>query len=197
MKLSERTMKNQKGVLGVLWLVVMVVFAPVAGFFINSDVFSSRSVLVLLMWTVVLLLPYVLIGRKSLYIIAASLLFADGFVNLFHWIVLKCPLNASSIFVFLNTNFNEASEFMAIKITPLLLLYVPYVLLFVLVLRNIPRLSLKSRGGVIVWSLLWLVVAVYFTDNIVNKRFLRLAVPDVERAFASFAAEWVAKNAGM
>jgi heptose-I-phosphate ethanolaminephosphotransferase len=156
---------------------------------LNADVFRFRSVLVILMWTVVLLIPYVLTQKKWLYITAASLLFVDGFINLFHWIVLKCPLNAASIFVFLNTNFNEASEFMAIKMTPLLLLYIPYIALFILVLRRIPRLSLQSKGEIIVWSALWLSVAIYFTDNIIHKRFLRLAVPDVECAVISFLQE--------
>lgn len=119
---------------------------------LNHDVFKFRSMLLLMIWMVVLMIPYVLARKKWLYITAASLLFADGFVNLFHWIVLKCPLNASSIFVFLNTNFNEASEFMAIKMTPLLLLFIPYIALFIIVLKRIPQLSFRSKGEIIVWS---------------------------------------------
>ena len=93
--------------LNILWLIALVLFTPVTGLILNSDVFSARSILLLLMWSVVLLVPYVLTRRKWLYVTAASLLFADGLINLFHWIVLKCPLNASSIFVFLNTNSYE------------------------------------------------------------------------------------------
>lgn len=138
---------------------------------------------------VVLLIPYILTKKRWLYKTAASLLFIDGFINLFHWIVLKCPLNASSIFVFLNTHFNEATEFMAIKMTPLLLLFIPYIALFVVVLRHIPQLSFQSKGEIFVWSALWLFVAIYFTDNIIHKRFLRCAVPDVECAVISFIKE--------
>lgn len=145
----------------VLWLIVMVLFTPVVGLFLNYDVFKFGSMLLLLIWMVVLLIPYVLTQKKWLYIAAASLLFADGFVNLFHWIVLKCPLNASSIFVFLNTNFNEASEFMVIKMTPLLLLFIPYIALFIIVLKRIPQLSFQSKGEIFVWSALWLFVAIY------------------------------------
>ena len=182
------TDKN-KNTLDILWLIALVLFTPVVGLILNYDVFTFRSMLLILIWTVVLLIPYVLTQKKWLYVTAASLLFVDGFINLFHWIVLKCPLNASSIFVFLNTNFNEASEFMAIKMTPLLLLFIPYIVLFVLVLRHIPRFSFQSKGEILVWSALWLAVAVFFTDNIIHKRFLRLAVPDVERAVISFAKE--------
>ena len=183
--------KNRKikNVLNLLWLIALVLFTPTIGMILNYDVFKFRSVLLLLIWMVVLLSPYVLTQKKWLYITAACLLFVDGFVNLFHWIVLKCPLNASSIFVFLNTNFNEASEFMAIKMTPLLLLFFPYIALFIIVLKRIPQLSFRSKGEIIVWSALWLFVAIYFADNIIHKRFLRSAVPDVECAVISFIKE--------
>jgi len=178
-----------KNTLNLLWLIALVLFTPAVGMMLNYDVFKFRSMLLMLIWMVLLLIPYVLTRKKWLYITAASLLFVDGFVNLFHWIVLKCPLNASSIFVFLNTNFNEASEFMAIKMTPLLLLFIPYIALFIIVLKHIPQLSFQSKGEIIVWSALWLFVATYFTDNIVHKRFLRSAVPDVEYAVISFIKE--------
>ena len=178
-----------KNALNLLWLIALVLFTPTIGMILNYDVFKVRSVLLLLIWMVVLLIPYILTQRKWLYITAASLLFVDGFVNLFHWIVLKCPLNASSIFVFLNTNFNEASEFMAIKMTPLLLLFIPYIALFIIVLKRIPQLSFRSKGEIIVWSALWLFVVIYFADNIIHKRFLRSAVPDVECAVISFIKE--------
>ena len=178
-----------KNALNLLWLIALVLFTPAIGMILNYDVFKFRSVLLLPIWMVVLLSPYVLTKKKWLYITAACLLFADGFVNLFHWIVLKCPLNASSIFVFLNTNFNEASEFMAIKMTPLLLLFIPYIALFIIVLKRIPQLSFRSKGEIIVWSALWLFVVIYFADNIIHKRFLRSAVPDVECAVISFIKE--------
>ena len=178
-----------KNALNLLWLIALVLFTPTIGMILNYDVFKVRSVLLLLIWMVVLLSPYVLTKKKWLYITAACLLFADGFVNLFHWIVLKCPLNASSIFVFLNTNFNEASEFMAIKMTPLLLLFIPYIALFIIVLKRIPQLWFRSKGEIIVWSALWLFVVIYFADNIIHKRFLRSAVPDVECAVISFIKE--------
>ncbi len=167
----------------------MLLFTPLAGLLISPEIFVARSIVVVLLWAVVLLLPYVLTQRRGFYVVAVSLLFVDGLVNLFHWIVLRCPLNASSIFVFFNTNFNEASEFMAIKATPLLLLLLPYIALYVLTLRHIPTLPLRTRGSIIVWPTLWLVVSVYFVDNMVSKSFLRLAVPDVERAFISFFEE--------
>ena len=173
----------------ILWLIALVLFTPVVGLVFNADAFAARSILLLLVWTVVLLIPFVLTRKKWLYVSAASLLFLDGFINLFHWIVLKCPLNASSIFVFLNTNFSEASEFMSVKMTPLLLLFIPYIALFVFTLKRIPQFLFRSKGEIILWSALWLFVAVFFADNIIHQRFLRLAVPDVERAFVSFFEE--------
>ncbi|MCR4931545.1 MAG: hypothetical protein K5918_03805, partial [Bacteroidales bacterium] len=71
------THKNN-GSLNILWLIALVLFTPVTGLILNSNVFSARSILLLLMWSVVLLVPYVLTRRKWLYVTAASLLFADG-----------------------------------------------------------------------------------------------------------------------
>ncbi|MBR3938944.1 MAG: hypothetical protein IKJ67_03090 [Bacteroidales bacterium] len=167
---------------GILWLLALVVFTPIVGLAINYNIVSGRSVLLLLIYTIVLLVPYIITQKRSLYICATSLLFADGLVNLFHWIVVKCPLNASSIFVFLNTNINEASEFMTIKATPLLLLLIPYTALFILALKHIPPLPFKTKKEKIVWIAVWIFIAVFFVDNIIHQRFLRLAVPEVERA---------------
>lgn len=178
-----------KSKLNILWLLALVLFCPVAGLMINASVFAPRSLVVLLAWTALLLAPYVATRKKWLYVVAATIVFVDGFINLFHWCILRCPLNASSIFVFLNTNFSEASEFMSIKLTPRLLLLIPYTVLYIIALRNIPPLSLHNRRSQIVWSAIWLAVALFFADNLIHKRFVRLAVPDVERALISFANE--------
>ena len=175
--------------INILWLIALILFTPTTGLLLNPDIFSARSVLLLLIWSVVLLTPYVLTSRKGLYIAAASLIFADGFVNLFHWVIVKCPLNASPIFVFLNTNTEEASEFMTIKATPLLLLLIPYTALFILALTHIPPLSFKSKRERCVWIVLWLFTGIFFADNVIHRRFLRLAVPEVERAVVSFINE--------
>lgn len=180
---------KQNNAFNILWLIALLFFTPITGIILNYEIFSSRSVVVLSVWSIILLIPYVVIRRKSLYIAAASIIFLNGFINLFHWIILKCPLNAASIFVFLNTNYNEASEFMTIKRTPWLILLIPYITLFIFTLRNIPQLSLKSRGESIIWPTLWIFAIVFLTENIVNQRFLRLAVPDVERALIAFISE--------
>ena len=158
--------------LKVFWLVAMVLAVPLAGMCLNYEVFVPRTILVQLLWTALLLVPFVLLRKKFLYIAAASLLFVDGFINLFHWIILKCPLNASSIFVFLNTNFNEASEFMSVKMTPFLLLLVPYLLLFILTLKNIPQLAFRTKSEMIIWSALWLFAAIFFSENIIFSGFI-------------------------
>lgn len=183
--MDEKVKKN----LNSLWLIAMVMYTPIVAMCLNFDVFNARIIPILLTWVILLLLPYVLIKKKFLYKIAVSLLFADGFVNLFHWIILKCPLNASSIFVFMNTNFSEASEFMTIKMSPLLLLLIPLVYLFVMAIRNVPGFSLKSKAEKIIWPVAWIYMIVFLADNIINDCFVRLAVPDVERAFVSFFEE--------
>ena len=173
----------------ILWLIAMVLFTPLAGAVLNYDVFTWRSVAIVLAWTVTLLAPYVATGRRWLYVTAATLLFAEGFINLFHWALLRCPLNASSMFVFMNTNWDEATEFMTVKMTPALLLLVPYTGLYVMTLMRTPALGLRRRCEVMVWGALWLTAGVFFAENAVNGRFVRLAMPDVGRAVVSFARE--------
>ena len=182
-------MSRKSGYLKVLWLLATVLYTPMVAMCLNFEVFVPRIILILLTWTILLLVPYVIFRKKFLYVIAATLLFADGFINLFHWIILKCPLNASSIFVFMNTNFSEASEFMTVKLTPFLLLLIPLILLFIKTLRSIPDFSFKTKTEKIIWSALWIYMVVFFAENIINNRFVRLAVPDVERAFVSFFDE--------
>ena len=182
-------MSSKKGYLKVLWLLATVLYTPMVAMCLNFEVFVPRIIPILLTWTILLLIPYVIFRKKFLYVIAATLLFADGFINLFHWIILKCPLNASSIFVFMNTNFSEASEFMTVKLTPLLLLLIPLILLFIKTLRSIPDFSFKTKTEKIIWSALWIYMVIFFAENIINNRFVRLAVPDVERAFVSFFNE--------
>lgn len=174
---------------GIFWLVALALAVPLVGLCINYEAFSLRMIWLPVLWVSVLLLPYVLLQKRFLYVAVATLLFIDGFVNLFHWCILKCPLNASSIFVFMNTNYSEATEFMTVKMTPLLLLLVPYVLLFVLTLKHIPYLAFQKKSEIIVWSVLWLMAVVFFAENMISGRFLRLCVPEVERAFVSFYRE--------
>ena len=173
----------------IVWVFIMVMYVQIVAACLNFDVFVPRIIVIMMTWTIFLITPYVIFRKKYLYVIATSMLFLDGLINLFHWIILKCPLNASSIFVFMNTNFNEASEFMTVKMTPMLLLIIPYIVLFVIVLKYIPNLSLKPRRNLLLWSALWTFIIVFFADNIIHNRFVRLAVPDVERAVISFVNE--------
>ncbi len=185
----KTTNSKLSGNLNIIWLIAMILYVQTVAMCLNFDVFVPRIIVVMITWAILLISPYVIFKKKYLYIGATSILFLDGLINLFHWIILKCPLNASSIFVFMNTNFSEASEFMSVKMSPLLLLVIPYVFLYIMTLRHIPKISLKSKKNVIVWSVMWIYMIVFFADNIINDRFVRLAVPDVERAFISFLNE--------
>ena len=95
----------------IVWVFIMVMYVQIVAACLNFDVFVPRIIVIMMTWTIFLITPYVIFRKKYLYVIATSMLFLDGLINLFHWIILKCPLNASSIFVFMNTNFNEASAY--------------------------------------------------------------------------------------
>ena len=59
----------------------MVMYVPFVAMCLNFDVFVPRIIPILLTWTILLLLPYVLLKKRFLYTIAASILFLDGFIN--------------------------------------------------------------------------------------------------------------------
>ena len=47
------------------WLFVLVLFVPLTGWCINPGAFVPRMILVQLMWTALLLMPYVLFQKRS------------------------------------------------------------------------------------------------------------------------------------
>ena len=187
-QIQQNITKMGEKAINILWLIGLVLFTPITGMFVNYDVFSWRSIVILSTWTIILLTPYVITGIRGLYMGAAVLIFIDGLVNLSHWLILKCAINASSIFVFLNTNWDEAIEFMTIKKEPILFLLIPYVAIFITSLIKIPRLTLQKRS-IYIWAFLWLFCIVFITENIANGRFVRLAIPDAEKAMISFVKE--------
>ena len=52
---------------GILWLLALVVFTPIVGLAINYNIVSGRSVLLLLIYTIVLLVPYI-ITQKTYFV---------------------------------------------------------------------------------------------------------------------------------
>ena len=88
--MEHKTTINKPSVnLNIFWLIGMVLYVQAAAMCLNFDVFVPRIIAVMMTWTILLVSPYVIFRKKYLYAGAASLLFLDGLINLFHWIILK------------------------------------------------------------------------------------------------------------
>jgi heptose-I-phosphate ethanolaminephosphotransferase len=116
------------------------------------------------------------------------LFFIDGLISLIHWILLKGPITASSIFVFLNTNFNEAGEFLSLKLNFRFLLLLPYIALFVWSLLKTPKITYYKNGKYIV-IVICLISISFFVESGINNRFVRKACPQTVKAIVSFLDE--------
>ena len=167
----------------------MVYYVPAAALCINPPLLAGRSLLILSAWLCLLLLPYVFIPRKAVYRTAVLLFFLDGFANLAHWLVLKCPLNVSSLFILLNTNGSEAMEFVSLKGSLRWLLMLPYLFLAVQAFRKVPVFPWKRPEVKIAAGAFGLFALLFFCEAGFNGRFVRTALPDTERALCSFSAE--------
>lgn len=172
-----------------LWLLAMVCYVPAAALCINPPLLAGRSLLILFAWLSLLLLPYVFVPEKAVYRTAVLLFFLDGFVNLSHWLVLKCPLNVSSLFILLNTNGSEALEFISLKGSLRWLLMLPYLFLAVQAFRKVPVFPWKRLEVKIASGALGLFALLFFCEAGFNGRFVRTALPDTERTLFSFSAE--------
>lgn len=173
---------------GNVFFLSFILFVHLAAVCINVSLYDFRELLIWLCYMSFLLLPYHFFEKKYLYGITVVLCFLVGFVTLTHWILLRGPLTASSIFIFLNTNFNEATEFLSVKFTFRFLWLLPFILLFVLALLYPPRIRKTVYTNYIVLAVC-LAAATFFIENAVNGRFLRKATPQTVRAFVSFFQE--------
>lgn len=181
--------ENNSTSLRYLWLWAMTLYVPLAACGVNADLFEARTLLVAAVWTLLLTLPSIILNKKWLYIAAAILLFLEGFANLAHWLILRCPISASSIFVMLNTNAQEASEFITLKQAPRWLLLLPYIALFVATCCRIPRFSLQRRRTKALVAIAATSATLFITEAAIHHRFLRKAAPNTVSALCSFAQE--------
>lgn len=171
------------------WPVAMELYVAAVAAMVNYPLFEAKGAAAGLAWTALLLLAYAVAKRRWVYRVAATLLFVDGFVNLFHWTLLRAPVNAASLFVLMNTNLGEATEFMSLKLTPRLLLLLPYVFLYAMAMAKVPSAEGKTKGERWAWAVLATAALAFVGEGAAHGRFLRTAVPDTEKAIVSFLRE--------
>jgi len=165
---------------------VLLIFTPIIlGLFIDYDLFDSRAIAINLVWIPLFTIPYLLSKKKIIYYITSSLFFFIGFLEIMHWVILKGPITLTSLFVISNTNIQEAVEFFSLKATLGLFLLLPYIFLFIISLKNIPKIQ-KSKSTIYITILVLLTSTIFITENIIHHRLVRKGVPQIVKVTCSF-----------
>ena len=178
---------NESSSAALLWLLAMPFYVPVVALAIRPALVPFRTFLILAAWTALWLLPYVFFRKRVFCRIAMIPLFAGGLLNLAHWLVLRCPINVSSLFILLNTNGSEAMEFVTLKMSLRWLLLLPYLFFAWMAFRRIQ--DFPQGGRRIAKAALTLFVLLFYGEALLNGRFVRTALPDTERTLCSFSQE--------
>ena len=152
---------------------------------LNYPVFDSRDLLIVSVWCVVLYWVYYITQRSWVYLLAFSLIFIEGFLNLTHILLIHAPLSANSLFVLANTNTQEANDFLQLKQSSAFLFGIPFLALGVWAFRF--NFSIKKNGSSNK-PLIFLMLAcgIFLFENLWHQRFVRKATPPATRAIVSF-----------
>lgn len=172
----------------------MILYVQFISIFINYDLYDSRELAIYLCWIPLLSFFYYVSKKKWVYRIIVSLFFIDGLLNLSHFLILKGPLSASSLFVLANTNLNEAKEFMELKFSFLFLLLIPYLIFYFFALRKVPKVTVYPNSKWIVLLTL-LYSFIFIAENTIADRFIRKGIPQTAKALVSFAEEFKSYSA--
>ena len=168
------------------FLLFMVLYVQLAAIVLNHEIYDYRDLLVFACWIPVFTIPGLYFKNQRWYVITVCVFFTGGLLNLIHWLILKGPISASSLFILLNTNIGEAGDFLTLKSSFLLLLLLPYLLLFYFAIRKKPDSEPVNKYLVLIISIL---IGIFFTEAIIHNRFVRKTLPPASKALVSFSRE--------
>lgn len=170
------------------FIVLLVLYQQVVSLLINFDLYQIRDIFIYLAWIPVFSLLVYLLNKKAIYQIILTLFFIDGFFNLAHLLVIKGPITASSLFVLLNTNLSEATDFVDLKADNSWILILPFVLIYIFGLVRWQKQQEKIKID-FVWTIILLYSVIFLTENALNGRLVRKGIPPTEKALISFYDE--------
>lgn len=171
------------------YLLFLILYPSLIGAFINYKAIDIREIIINLVWLAVFTIPYFLSHKRIFYFAAVIVCFSNGFANLVHWLLVKGPITASSLFVFFSTNLQETVDFIELKRNFLLfLLVIPYLIVFIWTLRFPPLIEplRNSKYTIIIAGLL---SVVFIAENAFNNRLLRKGTPVLIVSGISFYKE--------
>lgn len=163
-----------------------IAFLPLLiGFLIAPELVEIRDVLVNLIWVNLLFLFSSYIHSNKLYNVFLSLFFVFGIVEIGHWLIVKGPVTITSLLVISNTNLEEGVGFFDIKGSWLLLLLIPYTIVYILGIKeklNKESFNKFKKLGLV----LCLASFVFILENAFHQRFVRKAIPQLPKTMVSF-----------
>lgn len=171
------------------FLLALILFPTITGLLINYDLVDFGEPLRILAITTLFMVLRHLSQKNIIYYIVAILLFVNGFIMLMHWLMLKGPMSATSLFVVFNTNYEEAVGFFKLKGNYGFFLIIPFVLIFVLSLIytfKTPRLRMKRNYTVMLMATL---LAIGFIGLQVARGGAREGMPLVVKSSVLFYKE--------
>ncbi len=175
-------------------LILLVVYVQVVLAGLNYSLFDSRELAILLCWIPLFTIPIYYIKKPALKKIIITFFFIEGFINLAHLLVLKGPINASSLFIISNTNTSEALAFFELKLNVIMLLIIPYIGFFIWAIhKGIQNKIVKLNKYVVALVIIFSIV--FIGENIANERFIRKGIPQTEEALVSLVQEMKSFNA--
>jgi heptose-I-phosphate ethanolaminephosphotransferase len=174
-----------------LQLVLMTLFVQIVAYLSYTSFYSSRELLYSLCWIPFLTLPYVVTGKRFLYIIVLTIVFIGNFFNLIHILTTNSPINASSLFIILNTNWSEATEFMDLQIKFRHLLLIPFVAIFIWgIIKKMPNVTMnKSKLAICVIFVFLLLLTIFLGRRAYYGRHARYVFPPTTQAFIALTEE--------
>jgi heptose-I-phosphate ethanolaminephosphotransferase len=169
-------------------VMVICLFVQAFSCVINPQVYDFRELVILLVWIPLISIPFKSTKNKWASRIPFFLFCIDGSVTLAHHLLVKGPLTASSLFVFLNSNMNEATEFMELKFNSWWILIIPFA--WLLFRTKHRQWSFEhNKSHLLGLSIPFLFASIFVTENYVNERLVRKGIPQNIEAFVSFSEE--------
>lgn len=166
----------------------MLLYVQLMAVIINYDLYNIREWVILFVWIPLLTVPYIYTRKKVIYKAAVILCFMEGLLAVTHWLILKGPPTATSLFVLSNTNYDETKEFIQLKFTFRLLLLIPFLILFYWAVRKSPEVTPHPKRNLIICLVLVFSI-VFIGENTVHGRLVRKGVPQATKALLSYFEE--------
>jgi len=166
-------------------LFLLLNFSIIIGCLIDFDLIDFRYLIINIVWITIFSLPSIFFKTTIPTKIGAAIFFIVGFIETTHWILINGPITVVSLLTVGATNFQESIEFVSIKSSFLLILLIPYLLLFIYSLRK-KREYNYYKGKNIVIVLVAVISISFISENAINGRLVRKGVPQTFKVFFSF-----------